>query len=515
MFCNHCGNKLHDKSRFCGGCGKKVEIKSNSLIAEKAKYEYLEKIDETLFLIPRYFANEFSAIFIKQNFSEPNLIQINEPSTAQKEVREFLRKNINRFKYILIIGNWAEIPPYKIPNPSEADYDEYCMNDSLYGSTNESYADIDSIIPDIQVSRIPLARQEIISKLIFSPQHFLRLRKSFSVAVSAECWMEATKKILWEIFNKDTNEYQANRSVYQNSHEKRGIFCTPGWTESEFSNFVNNNYLGEKELLLFNVHGSPDTPDWVGEGLHKNYSEIFQPNSITDYKSAFLLSEACYGGAMGYENESIVENFFRNNGAGFIGSSTIAYGSPDEDIFAADNIALYFFKKLQAGDEIGVALAKAKLKVINENIWHQDISLKTVYSFNLYGVPWLKIDDSLEIQATLLDSLRNNNRQNLSIDLLRSYKERYRIRLPSELKTYLTEVDNSLELIKSFRDYKKINEFILKAGKDSSLKVFSFNSPKVNGYKVHLKDNFRNGDLIQITTDISGIIKSKLVTKKR
>jgi hypothetical protein len=146
-----------------------------------------------------------------------------------------------------------------------------------------------------------------------------------------------------------------------------------------------------------------------GESEDGDYVEIFQPGTVSDFNSALLLTEACYGGAMFYDSPSIVEHFFANGGNSFVGSSTIAYGARATPITAADLIAKHYIASLYAGLSQGESLKLAKLEALTEDPLSMEYGLKTVLSFNLFGAPWQTLTRSNHITSFKFDSSKQHN----------------------------------------------------------------------------------------------------------
>lgn len=472
-FCNQCGKSLAPNAKFCAGCGRSLaqNINISPTSSNAIKRDHDDSINITLFVIPSYAFKILENIFKRNNLQNIKILSIDNPVLAHDKVREYLNTNSTNIKYICLIGNWDDLPPYRIPNPADTDFDQYCLNDSLYGSKEDFDNNPLNCIPEIIVGRIPIVEEAIIENLLFSKFEFKKFNKSFYFSISAECWLEATNAILFNIAQKSFVN-NLNPTTDKGSVDK-GILSSPHWQENNLSQYFNNYRPKTNSLLLFNVHGGADTPEWVGESNQREFIEIFKPDTISDYNSSLLLTESCYGGAMQYETDSIVENFFRNNGVSFIGSSTIAYGTPTDELCAADHIAQYFFENFDNGDSVGSALSKTKLRLLDENPIYQDITLKTIYSFNLFGLPWLSISNKPEKpqgSQSLLNSLRNNrhNNQATSHALLSSLREKYRSKLPKPLiQFWIEKIKHSktyshLEIFKKLRISPPNVEFLQK-----------------------------------------------------
>jgi len=192
---------------------------------------------------------------------------------------------------------------------------------------------------------------------------------------------------------------------------------------------------------------------------------VFRPGTIQEYANATLVTEACYGGAMGYDDTSIVEHFFAHGGLCFVGSSAVAYGCPGPELAAADIFALNFIAALGQGMTSGEAFTHAKLAVLDDDPMADLVAQKTVLSFNLFGAPWqairlrtngepLQSGTLNELVRTRLDALSERTG---SLDRIR---QRYRQRLPVTLRSFLQTSDQMILKLRSFRDYAKINSVL-------------------------------------------------------
>lgn len=516
-FCTKCGNKnLNSSAKFCSKCGlalvSKSQINTNLEINNN-----LSHINSTLFIIPKHFKNNLEALLKKYKVQSKGIVIISNSTTAFQDTKEFIC-SINNLTYICIIGTWSEIPPHKVENPASSDHDKFCYNDSLYGSVAENKTDILESIPEILVGRIPFTDLSVVENIIFKQYNLKKFDETFLFSVSAQCWIEASKKIFSNLMNQHPKDYDL--SLSNNTFKdlsKGGFFNSPDWNEKNLKRYLNNKIRIKNALIMFNVHGGADTTEWVGEGNNKDYVEIFKPNTIADYNYSILLTEACYGGAMDYNEQSIVENFFQNNGLCFVGSSTIAYGSPTENICAADNIAKYFFENINKGDCAGLALSKAKIEVLKEDPVQSDISFKTVLSFNLFGPPWIKKEVNSNSEG-ILNRVRNANRENFqsSSILLNQMRNQYRARIPIKIRQFLIENDKKIEQIHKFKDYDLIKDTITNYGfeLDKSIVKYIENS-KGKGYEIKLSEKYLNNvdKNLLIFTDIDGRVINVIISK--
>ena len=275
-FCNQCGKSLKPNSKFCPGCGKSFSQNINISLTSynSTKHEHDDNINLTLFVIPSYALKILENIFKRRDLQNIKILSIDNPGLAHDKVREYLNINSTNIKYMCLIGNWDDLPPYRIPNPADTDFDQYCLNDSLYGSKEDFDNNPLNCIPEIIVGRIPIVEEVILENLLFSKFAFKKFNESFYFSISAECWLEATNAILFNIAQKSFAN-NLNPNIDKGGVDK-GILSSPHWQENNLSQYFNNYRPEMNSLLLFNVHGGADTPEWVGESNQREVIEIFK-----------------------------------------------------------------------------------------------------------------------------------------------------------------------------------------------------------------------------------------------
>ena len=107
-----------------------------------------------------------------------------------------------------------------------------------------------------------------------------------------------------------------------------------------------------------------------------------------------LVSEACYGMELGARTteQSIPLMLLRQGGAACVGTTVNGYGTPAAPLVAADLLAAALLRGLAQGLAVGDALQAARGVLIQEMEQRQgyldEIDLKTLHSFVLYGDPW-------------------------------------------------------------------------------------------------------------------------------
>jgi hypothetical protein len=512
--CLSCSQELSILAKFCSSCGFKVEEQSKNVTKKdtfKSSVESRNAISQTVFVIPSRIQSSFRQLMSDNNCNPIAIISDPNHENIQNRVRIFLRQQprLESIQYLCIIGNWEDIFPYRIENSYTEDVDQYCFSDALYGCIEDyDLHQVDSYIPRIAVSRIPVTQLDIIKRILFETPPQLDLKKSFLFGISAECWQLATKTIV--------NESLLDASitnVYKNFNETDGIppcsvLTSPNWEEQNVKNETNGSIQEPFSVMLFNVHGGPDTPEWVGESMNREYFQIFSPNTIENFNSALLITEACYGGAMQYDEPSIVESFFINGGLSFVGSSTIAYGSSTSNLGCADLLALNFLRFVSKEICFGEALNLAKLSLIDPEMveeyydpFVQNYDHKTILSFNLFGAPWhhrpSKFITSSQLlnqpqKPSVLDRVRNTRSSSLSPSntTINKIRENYRSRLPEKLQVQILQREEASKVFRNFKDVHYINEVIEYLGCDiENIKIAQLKFDSKCGYSVFLPVN--------------------------
>ncbi len=161
-------------------------------------------------------------------------------------------------------------------------------------------------------------------------------------------------------------------------------------------------------LLYCNLHGAIGSANWYGQPEESiPASSVQRPIAFTPIALAraqlsgtILVSEACYGMELGARTieQSIPLTHLRHGGAACIGTTVNAYGTPAPPLVAADLLAAALLRGLAHGLTVGDALQAARAVVVQEMEQRQgyldEIDLKTLHSFVLYGDPWATASSS-------------------------------------------------------------------------------------------------------------------------
>jgi Tfp pilus assembly protein PilF len=155
-------------------------------------------------------------------------------------------------------------------------------------------------------------------------------------------------------------------------------------------------------LLYCNLHGAIGSANWYGQPEDGAPADAVQrpiactPAALAKAQLAgtILVSEACYGMELGSRapDQSIPLTLLRGGGSACVGTTVNAYGTPAAPLVAADLLAAALLRGLAHGQPVGEALQAARAVLVQEMEQRQgyldEIDLKTLNSFVLYGDPW-------------------------------------------------------------------------------------------------------------------------------
>jgi hypothetical protein len=483
--------------------------------------------------VPQHFSNSMLEILNSFGVQAVGIVHDANSSSLVGKCQSALRNSPSgAIRFVCIVGSWDEVPPIRVVNDLIDDGDAFCLSDAFYGAPEDfNPADPLTAIPDIAVGRIPVADRTIVQRILAREPDVEASLDSFLFGVTAECWKAATAAIVSSFSNLSKGSPIDLLPGDTDTLPKSVILSSPRWTEESLRQSVGSGPTDAFGLILFNVHGSPDETHWVGEG-QDGYVQIFQPNTVANFNSAFLISEACYGGAMSYDTPSIVEQFFENGGQSFVGSSTIAYGAPSTPISAADLIARHYVNGLYGGLSQGESLKVAKMEALAEDPLSIEIGLKTVLSFNLFGAPWQPLlrehttsrpgSQMNSIMSAPSGSVLSRVRGSLSTpissnnDTVKKFRDQYRSRLPLLNRQFMVERENVLTKLREFRDFSKIRDEVRVWGgilEDSKMDFVS--AGEAEGYRLfcHTMPTSKSKRTLVLSINKSGQL-TKTVTSK-
>ncbi len=496
-FCSECGKPFQSGAKFCTSCGSAIAAEGR--VAAATNHSNLEvsraistdlrtprlrvtpdarlAISKTIFVLPQSLLASFRNWLEQNTLSPVSLVTAAEPIEIRERAQAVLKKNKGGVSYICLLGVWADVPPFVVANPvkdelGEAEIDTHCLTDAPYGCF-DSPENIFDYIGQVPVGRIPSTDMKVIERALLVEPTSLDQGREFSLVVSASCWQEATQAIIAELSQSQLPPSMAPVGKPLNSGST-DILPSPDWEEQDINKAFENKSLPEGAWILFNVHGGADEPEWVGDsGGHFHMPTVFVPGTVNDYNNALFFTEACYGGALGYSSQSMVEHFFANGGKAFVGCSVVAYGSSTSDLSAADVMALAYLRLVKQGLCFGEALSKAKVEVIDQcHPIELPVAEKTLLSFNLFGVPWsrykagVKRPQSMRPQTgSTLERVRQRMVSNVeaedgsSSSIVRA-RAAYLSRLSHDRRQFIMDRQDAMRRLSGFQDrHEIISEF--------------------------------------------------------
>jgi hypothetical protein len=295
----------------------------------------------------------------------------------------------NPLRTVLLVGGDLILPFVRLPN-AVPDGDTEICSDLPYGCDSPA-----QVVPHRLVSRLPdggelrlLLRQ--IDRMI--AHHKANQRKARAprrmpartlvASYSAEVWRDASAAVL---------EATGQRSVFPT--------CPPTLVE-------HSGALVPAHILYYNLHGAEASANWYGQARGRPLMSIEHlPVACTPQRlghlgveGSILLSEACYGMELARRTpaHSIPLAALEAGAAACIGSTVNAYGSTSAPLVAADLFTAELLRQLVRGVPAGQALGDARAAFADAMQRRQgfldEVDLKTLQSFVLYGDPWATVE---------------------------------------------------------------------------------------------------------------------------
>ena len=285
---------------------------------------------------------------------------------------------------ILLLGGPDTLPFFMLPNPTK-DGDPGVQSDNPYAVRGKSLALTDVFLTPFPMGRIPEHPGDVVGTFI---ARIVRLCKvspaartaSASYALTTVSWLSTSKLIAKKLGFKAPDK-------------------SPSRQPPDFASSTKVP-LGATSHYHFNLHGDDLTAPWYGENAAvTKQPDAFDPSSVIHLakraKTADVLvvSQACFGAYL--ENrrglrtpaQAICLQFLESGAAGFVGSTTIAYGMPT-GLQCSDITVVEFFKAVFAGASLGEALSAARTAVARSaKSPPAGAVLKTLLQFVLYGDP--------------------------------------------------------------------------------------------------------------------------------
>jgi len=383
MFCEECGAKLEEGARFCENCGAVVNGSAEHF-SDSQKSEILEK--GVLLTRLSVLASQLSCS--KQELSEKigryieykktRGIQYSLIDVASSSVSDVvsLLKNLrskNEFKYVFILGNEKVIEVSEWENKS-GDSDSSVTSDLAYSSLNTS--------SPWEIQKYDFEKFLLVGRLpSYDGETFEEFCAYFKNAMISE-----------ESFEK-LKTYGLSAAVWkqESDYEYRKIASSTTDSSPDITlNSVSSRIDADSNILFFNLHGSSVAKFWYGQ-QGSSYPEAFSPENLSVLKMPYFLGvEACYGaryiGNLG-KTDSIVVRAMQSGCIALLGSSKIAYGTPNPTGSCADLMVGEFLKQICAGKTAGDSHLAGIHRLFNESKDFSDTEIKTLTEFSLYGDP--------------------------------------------------------------------------------------------------------------------------------
>lgn len=493
-FCEDCGAPLSPGVAFCENCGAKInqnlfKTVDNNIVETGIVYTNLPLLASglnqsanTILEIINGFIADAAERGIGYEFMDVSS-QISGTGTVQNHI-DIIRKQAEQkhFKYLFILGSYDVIPTITWENEAgdkNSDVDvtsdlPYATLDTSSPFNGQNY-DFDDVL---RVGRLPTV--DFVNYFNNLKEACGKIGDIHTFGLSAEVWENLTEYIY--------KKYSPDGSY---------LYSSPNITKENLQSFMPS----KSNLLLFNLHGSDKTEFWYGQE-DASYPEAMDHSSLEWIdKPYFLAVEACYGAY--YEGRtkenSILLSAMNGKCLSFLGSSRIAFGTPDPLGSCADIICGEFTRLVISGESAGDAFNKAR-KRLTEN--EQDSSsIKTLAEFALYGDPSVLMNGSPKATKGFLS--RNENK---------SFTKGIRISQPDvrrAVKLELVEVDQKINSIIEDFVYSKHSD--LQGIKANYYKSTNFVSADMEA--VFEKDNKIGKKIVSVSFTQNGKIKRMIESK--
>lgn len=404
MFCEECGTELEPGARFCENCGTPVpqeNLSTASLASAHTEPQHqIYGLNENGVIVTDLSAlsnqlgtsketltsliSEYTAFCLANGISY-SLIDIANPD-LEAVIKAISQNNrTSKLKYVFILGNEAVIPTMEYENQSQ-DGDKTISSDLPY-STLTIKSPFDgfefSSRKMLRVGRLVSYQGESFEKFASYFRNTMKSSGAFSsikpYGLSAKIWKRETD---FE-YQKVATNTKASNSLPDSS---------PAVTVSTVENFIPR----DANLLMFNLHGSDKTKYWYGQE-EDSYPEAVQPESLSVLSAPYIIGvEACYGanfcGNLD-EEQSILVKSMQSGCLSLLGSSRIAYGTPEPEGNCADFMIGEYLKQIKNGETAGDSHIAGIRRVVKESEDFTDVEIKTIAEFNLFGDPALRIGD--------------------------------------------------------------------------------------------------------------------------
>ena len=282
--------------------------------------------------------------------------------------------------YLLILGGPDVVPHQTLPNPvggAGGDGDNTVASDLPYACDAPGGGGIEAYLaPTRAVGRLPNVFGDsksayLLRLLRFARRWRSRARKGYKTGfvLTASVWSGSTR--------------QSARRLFGTS---KGVHLSPPkgpvWPMAQLA----------RRTHFINCHGAPLDPRYYGEDASGSVPVAHRSTQLAGLtEGTVAAAECCYGAEL-YDPslldtpKGIANAYLYKGTAGFLGSTTIAYG-PASGNDKADLICLYFVREALKGASVGRAALEARLDYLAKHPALDPVDLKTLAQFYLLGDP--------------------------------------------------------------------------------------------------------------------------------
>ena len=305
---------------------------------------------------------------------------------------------------VLIVGGDPVVPFHKLPNPADDD-DAEVPSDNPYGTLDTNY-----FVSDWPVGRIPGEAGTDAGLLLEEIRNTIQYHTD---EIDSENWLNKLIRLLlfWDkAWAQQFSNSGYTAAVWQRSSlaafrplgEGRNLALSPQGTIPAF----DLKRSSTAPFSYYNLHGMAESGDWYGQKDSSDKSggpdfpvalRAEEVSRLSSY-SRIVYTEACYGGKVAEktEKQSMALAMLGVGALGFVGSTTISYGSVTTPLIGADLFGYLIMKYMRDGVNLGTAFIKSKVDFVNEMNHRQGYldaeDQKTLISFVLYGDPLVAYD---------------------------------------------------------------------------------------------------------------------------
>jgi hypothetical protein len=326
-----------------------------------------------------------------------------------------LRSGSRRVQSLLIVGGDKIIPFHRLANPADDD-DPEVISDWPYAADEH-----EPLLARFAVGRLPDNEPADFGSFLGILDRAVAHHNGAAGAgegVSSVSWrnplrrlLSARSQTLSSIGYTAEVWAEASRAVFGLIGDPSKLHVSPPATDYDFLTACEQM----PALSYFNLHGFRGSPYWYGHGESEQGSPLLPvaltPLSIswTDAEGSVVYSEACYGADLEreYPEGSIPVNFLRAGALGFIGSTSMSYGTLAPPLSGADLLGMHLWEGVLAGLSLGDALRRARAAFMQSTAKQQGYldgeDQKALQSFVLYGDPSLSLRSAPRVSEMEVD----------------------------------------------------------------------------------------------------------------